>query len=778
MSNQFANIPQELKDRPQWVVWKYGKRKANGKRAKVPFSVTGGAASSTDPTTWATFAECLTEYAKGGYDGVGYILTQDDGYTFIDLDDCIRNDELDAGAMATIRRFASYTERSVSGKGVHILVKGKAANRKNDAAEVYSDKRFIAMTGEIVAEQRTIEARQETLDAWHAETFPAKRPKEAKESPKADSAALPADDDALLRIIRASKGADKFNRLWDGNTSGYTNAKTGKTDPSRADGALCEILAFWTNSDKPRIDRMFRQSGLMRAKWDRTGDAASGRTYGQLTIDNAIAHVTRHYTPSKEKSEVALLVETNRATLANLPMRSATQRVILAIHSYAERENKATLPISSRYIADFTGLSHRSAQMEMRLLCPETRAARTKRLGKDIEKAQERLTQALTATTAQAALSILPAHTQASITAKRGAQGDAAVMAECVIHLQNKIERILTEFKFYQKNEARGNTFDLLTCNKTSDGSALANVYTVGTLQNVSTDGLDTGFVDAPSPPPVTIGHYGNILQSSRDALQFIETNMRDDAFVNVPPVKLDPRLKLAAKNGANAEQLDRMAAMLAPDEKLKPFGLSAPRVLAYLKYYPSADIEAIVNATHLSERTVRTVLKVAGAELVEKGYLPLVEVMRQGRKLTYSLADDWRERLDALRNDLCTNGLIVARTIKHAGERIQRIEQFIKKNQAAPRKRLDETTKAQYEAIRDRARTLQKRLSGGGDVDKSAALAISEALANVESELIAPTINRHYFDYSDAWREWESLKAQGFAARLAKSGEGFVVRL
>lgn len=38
--------------------------------------------------------------------------------------------------------------------------------------------------------------------------------------------------------------------------------------------------------------------------------------------------------------------------------------------------------------------------------------------------------------------------------------------------------------------------------------------------------------------------------------------------------------------------------------------------------------------------------------------------------------------------------------------------------------------------------------------------------------------LNRYYFDFSDAWREWESLKARGFAVKLARQGEGFAVRL
>jgi len=40
-------------------------------------------------------------------------------------------------------------------------------------------------------------------------------------------------------------------------------------DHSRADLALCGMLAFWCGGDPERIDRLFRRSDLMREKWDR-----------------------------------------------------------------------------------------------------------------------------------------------------------------------------------------------------------------------------------------------------------------------------------------------------------------------------------------------------------------------------------------------------------------------------------------------------------------------------------------------------------------------------
>lgn len=84
------------------------------------------------------------------------------------------------------------------------------------------------------------------------------------------------DDKALIERIIKSTQADKFLRLWNGDTSGYPSH-------SEADMALCRMLAFWTGGDSARVDSLFRQSGLMRAKWDR--DLRPGYTYGSWTIE-------------------------------------------------------------------------------------------------------------------------------------------------------------------------------------------------------------------------------------------------------------------------------------------------------------------------------------------------------------------------------------------------------------------------------------------------------------------------------------------------------------
>ena len=76
-------------------------------------------------------------------------------------------------------------------------------------------------------------------------------------------------------------------------------AATGRAatpSQSEADLALCGKLAFWFQKDAVRIDKIFRQSSLFRAKWDEKhyGD---GSTYGQKTVETAISGCRDVYVP-------------------------------------------------------------------------------------------------------------------------------------------------------------------------------------------------------------------------------------------------------------------------------------------------------------------------------------------------------------------------------------------------------------------------------------------------------------------------------------------------
>jgi len=59
--------------------------------------------------------------------------------------------------------------------------------------------------------------------------------------------------------------------------------------------ALCCLLAFWTGGDRTQMKQLFRQSGLLREKWDEV-HYADGSTYGEKTIERAIATSRRSST--------------------------------------------------------------------------------------------------------------------------------------------------------------------------------------------------------------------------------------------------------------------------------------------------------------------------------------------------------------------------------------------------------------------------------------------------------------------------------------------------
>jgi putative DNA primase/helicase len=144
------NIPNELKVRHQWVVWKAVGEKPD----KVPYSArTKRKASSTDLLTWSTFENACEALEGGEYSGLGFVFSSADPYTGIDLDNCVEETgEIKQWALEIVQYFNSYTELSVTGRGVHIIVRGEVPNRRKGEVEVYSSKRFFTMTGHVLGE--------------------------------------------------------------------------------------------------------------------------------------------------------------------------------------------------------------------------------------------------------------------------------------------------------------------------------------------------------------------------------------------------------------------------------------------------------------------------------------------------------------------------------------------------------------------------------------------------------------------------------------------------
>jgi putative DNA primase/helicase len=255
-------IPAELTTRNQSVAWRPERR--GDKTTKIPINpATGAKASTTDAETWGSHAEAVERAREIEGGGVGFVFSEADPYTGIDLDDC-RNPEtgsIAVWAWKLTERLNSYAETSPSGTGIHIFVRAMlppGGRRKGDV-EMYDRERFFTLTGNHIAgTPTTIEPRQDALDALHAALFPTKP---SRTAPAPSTRADASDEDLLRKAMYAKNGA-KFTALWNGDVGGYDSH-------SDADLALCSLLAFWCGPDAGRIDRVFRQSGLMREKWER-----------------------------------------------------------------------------------------------------------------------------------------------------------------------------------------------------------------------------------------------------------------------------------------------------------------------------------------------------------------------------------------------------------------------------------------------------------------------------------------------------------------------------
>lgn len=298
-------IPEELRAIPKWICWRgeYDPKHPE-KPKKVPINPhTGGKASSTDPATWTTFDHAVQAGKK--YSGIGFVF-DGTGYFGIDIDK--RRDELDAFLSGDennligefVRTMQSYTERSQSGTGIHILCKGHLpeGRRRNGDIEMYDTGRFFVCTGDMCAEYAEVTDGTEAVKALHAKYLQNVQPNTESNfvsSRIQNFGVNPANlsvDEVIEKAMR-SKSGEKFTALMQGDISGYKSQ-------SEADMALCNILAFWCGGDTAMMDTIYRKSGLMRPKWDRK---QCGSTYGAITLEKAVKECRNAYTGKQSEPE-------------------------------------------------------------------------------------------------------------------------------------------------------------------------------------------------------------------------------------------------------------------------------------------------------------------------------------------------------------------------------------------------------------------------------------------------------------------------------------------
>lgn len=252
------NIPQELKERNQWLWFKiYHNEDKNGKmkKVKIPISpITYESKEWNKEENWASFETALDGLERSGCDGLSFVLTEDDPFICIDLDKVKDRFE---DVQDIISDFGeTYKEISVSGNGVHIIAKGKIhknINNQIDHFEMYKSNKCIDMTGDVIGTCTEIQNEQYKLNLYYEKYALKEMIREQINYYENMDSDVPAIKDILKAIYMTNR---KGGELFRGEYS------TG--DASKDDFQLLLILNSFTHGNADLMLEIFLKSSLNR----------------------------------------------------------------------------------------------------------------------------------------------------------------------------------------------------------------------------------------------------------------------------------------------------------------------------------------------------------------------------------------------------------------------------------------------------------------------------------------------------------------------------------
>lgn len=367
------NVPPCIQTDRQYLVWKY--QVIKGKRKKPPFTPQNGKAASTnDPTTWGTLDQALSRYARGGYDGIGYVCHRN--VVGGDIDHCrdLQTGVIAPWAQSIIDRLSPYAyfEISPSGTGIRFIILADLPfnYRKEGPFELSYHSCYITLTGNHLEGTPTnllkSEQAQNVLDEIVTEYFPER----LNVNTGGGDASTPVKPrpisshtrtiDQIIEKATGAKNGYRFSRLMAGNAQGYKSR-------SEAHLALCSMLVYWTNGDESQIDQIFRQSGFFdeetAKRWDEV-HSADGSTYGEMTIEKALL-TSRDYSlpkPSRQTRAIPHIPPAPRITIEEHRQKLASIGRDIQAHIRAHIKSLADC-IHIEQVSPGVGKSHAAASI-------------------------------------------------------------------------------------------------------------------------------------------------------------------------------------------------------------------------------------------------------------------------------------------------------------------------------------------------------------------------------------------------------------------------------
>lgn len=296
----YEHIPEELKQLKQWCVYRLVWNEKRNKHTKIPIDPhTGLSGRSNDESTWSDYQTALSAIEIYGANGLGFYFKPP--YFGIDIDDIegeiqryLQGDVEQNMLVEFVDSMKSYAEYSQSGNGIHIICKGDLPGnrRRKGNVEMYDSGRFFVMTGNIVNKKYTevVEPKKSTLELLYKRYIGFDKVVPFNNQNPSDTIIDLSESEIIQKALESKQGA-KFKVFLSGGWEAFYDSQ------SEADIAFANMLAFWTGRDIEKMDSIFRQSALMREKFDERRPPNS--TYGANLLNKAIQECENTYSPSK-----------------------------------------------------------------------------------------------------------------------------------------------------------------------------------------------------------------------------------------------------------------------------------------------------------------------------------------------------------------------------------------------------------------------------------------------------------------------------------------------